>query len=163
MTYFDYLRETPWTPKFTWISHPTVSARIINAFHEDFPWHVQDTESAILYFQKMDWGMIGSRLVSDIARNVHAYIFRDQGSYRNVMVRVGNHIPPAPEIVPDLMKELDEQYKGKPMSITLCKDWYKDMLTIHPFEDGNGRTAGVILAVYSHCLDPDKGWLTALQ
>lgn len=163
MTYFDYLRSEPWTPRFTWIQHPAISARIINAFHEDFPQHVWDTENAILYFGRMDWKTIGQRFVSDIARQVHAFIFRDIAFYRNVRVRVGNHVPPHPEIVSSLMHDLDQKYKGQPMSITLCKDWYKDFLTIHPFEDGNGRTAGTILAVYSHCLEPDKGYLTPLQ
>ncbi len=72
------------------------------------------------------------------------------GRYRNIYVRVGRHLPPAPELVSGLMSELlawwnKEAPKWSPV-VTSAIVHYK-FEDIHPFADGNGRT-GRTLALW---------------
>lgn len=72
------------------------------------------------------------------------------GRYRNIHVRVGRHLPPAPELVSGLMSELLEWWnkeapKWSPV-VTSAIVHYK-FEDIHPFADGNGRT-GRTLALW---------------
>ena len=72
------------------------------------------------------------------------------GGYRNMQVRVGNHIPPEAYLVNRLMKELLEWWNEKSpawspvISSAIIHYRFED---IHPFADGNGRT-GRMLALW---------------
>lgn len=88
------------------------------------------------------------RLHSIIAASV-----MDQGTagrYRDIMVRVGKHVPPPPEQVSGLMRELldwwnKEAPKWSPvLSSGIIHFQFEE---IHPFADGNGRT-GRMLALW---------------
>ncbi|PWU16342.1 MAG: hypothetical protein C5B50_13755 [Verrucomicrobia bacterium] len=95
-------------------------------------------------------------LTHDHVLRLHAIIARsvmDQGEagrYRNIMVRVGRHLPPPPEQVSGLMRELldwwnREAPKWSPVvSSAIIHFQFED---IHPFADGNGR-AGRMLALW---------------
>ncbi|MGH7845620.1 MAG: Fic family protein [Candidatus Binatia bacterium] len=77
----------------------------------------------------------------------------DQGiaeRYRDILVRVGRYLPPAPEMVSGLMSELLDWWnkdasKWSPViSSAVIHHRFED---IHPFADGNGRT-GRTLALW---------------
>lgn len=68
----------------------------------------------------------------------------DRGRFRKVGVRVGDHIPPPPEIAKaqatDWLWDLMEQWK------TLDpKEMHIRFETIHPFVDGNGRVGRMLM------------------
>lgn len=72
------------------------------------------------------------------------------GRYRDIRVRVGHYLPPAPEMVSGLMAELLEWWN------TVSAKWspvissaviHYQFEAIHPFADGNGRT-GRALALW---------------
>ena len=72
------------------------------------------------------------------------------GRYRDILVRVGRYLPPAPEMISGLMSELlgwwnEEASKWSPV-VTSAIIHYR-FEEIHPFADGNGRT-GRTLALW---------------
>ena len=72
------------------------------------------------------------------------------GRYRAIRVRVGNYLPPAPEMVSGLMAELlewwnKESSKWSPVISSAITHYRFE--EIHPFADGNGRT-GRTLALW---------------
>jgi len=87
---------------------------------------------------------------------LHALLAKDvmdqgeAGSYRSIRVRVGKHLPPPPEMVSGLMRELLEWWNGKstewpaPLSSAILHYQFEE---IHPFADGNGRL-GRMLALW---------------
>ncbi|MBC8591148.1 Fic family protein [Wansuia hejianensis] len=88
-------------------------------------------------------------------RNVHALILKEidkenAGKYRteNVVISGAEHIPPKHYEIRDLMQELIEEYNSN------WKDYHPvikatllhgEFVKIHPFVDGNGRTARLLL------------------
>ena len=72
----------------------------------------------------------------------------DPHSWRRVGVRVGYHIAPRPQELPDLMdKWIQNVYQMTP------EEAYKEFELIHPFVDGNGRTGKVIFNWLKGTLD----------
>ncbi len=72
------------------------------------------------------------------------------GRYRNVRVRISGsqYVPPNNLKVPDLMDQYFEFYedkKGKLHSVFLSAEMHQRLVNIHPFIDGNGRTARLIM------------------
>jgi Fic family protein len=74
----------------------------------------------------------------------------EAGCYRSIRVRVGRHLPPPPEMVSGLMRELLNWWNKKsaewPPALTSAILHYK-FEEIHPFADGNGRV-GRMLALW---------------
>lgn len=75
---------------------------------------------------------------------------RIQGDYRDTYVRISGskHIPPSPQDVPGLLDELfNEFYKqrGKLHPLELAALLHNRFVNIHPFTDGNGRTARLLM------------------
>lgn len=72
------------------------------------------------------------------------------GQYRSVQVYISGteYFPPAPDEVPQLMKHLTDQIRssrGTLYPIELAAMAHKRLVDIHPFIDGNGRTARLLM------------------
>ncbi len=66
------------------------------------------------------------------------------GTPRDQTVKVGEHIPPAPEALPDFLRRFHSYYGGMkdPVSrIVAIGAAHHRLVWIHPFLDGNGRVA----------------------
>lgn len=168
--HFEFLRIVPWEPKFRWVDTIQEAADLINQPHEDYPTRLESTIEALEYLNSSldcpidSWGNNPSHISIGLLIDVHRIIFGDTahaGQFRVVNVRVGLHIPPKFEYVSKYMDELSRKH----VILTLddLKDFYWDFCTIHPHQDGNGRTSGVTLAVISSILCPKQGYLAPLQ
>jgi len=156
--FFGNLRETEWNPTFEWVETNLECADKINSYHEDYPKYVEVTKSVLEKVGTGNW------ILSPQLQAIHQLIFSDQpwaGTWRQVDVRIGLHHPPSVNQVEELMLKLEELYIISDIETLI--EWYKDFETIHPFQDGNGRVGGVIVATYAHSLLPDKGWLAPNQ
>lgn len=88
--------------------------------------------------------------------NIHALILdridpHNAGFYRRVGVRITGttYSPPKAEIVPKLMKEVYEMLNTKTKEpIETAALIHLKFVNIHPFIDGNGRTARLLLNLY---------------
>ena len=91
------------------------------------------------------------KLHKDITKNTLDNLSYE-GEYRNIQVYVGNRItgkviflPPAPKEVADLMKKFVEWLNSKEAQllhpVIIAGISHYEFIRIHPFVDGNGRTA----------------------
>ena len=158
--YFRHLRTVPWIPIFKWVDSIAEAADRINLPHKDYPARIPTTHLAI----------DSKALPIDIKslRKIHKKVFGDTphgGKFRKVNVRVGSHVAPEHSQVSSLMKELLLHRWVNPLIQTeeALIDWYTDFETIHPFQDGNGRVGGIVVAQYSHLWFPEKGWMASQQ
>ena len=75
---------------------------------------------------------------------------QNTGKYRDISVYITgtDYLPPEPEQVPQLMKEYVHkvnQLSGKVHPIELAALAHKWLVDIHPYVDGNGRTARLLM------------------
>ena len=73
---------------------------------------------------------------------------KDTEGYRNVQVfiRGSEHIPPAPEKIPNLMNYFIYNYNHDEQNIyEKIARYHIEFEKIHPFEDGNGRTGRLLI------------------
>ena len=75
---------------------------------------------------------------------------KNAGVYRNVEVRISGskHVPPSPLLLNDLMDGYFEFYELNKRTIhpvLLAAEMHERLVTIHPFIDGNGRTARLVM------------------
>ena len=74
----------------------------------------------------------------------------EAGRYRTIAVRVGQHLPPSPDMVSGLMRELLAWWNGPSAEwspVLSSAILHYQFEAIHPFADGNGR-AGRMLALW---------------
>ena len=74
----------------------------------------------------------------------------EAGRYRTIRVRVGRHVPPPPELVSGLIRELLEWWNRRSdewSPVITSAVLHHQFEEIHPFADGNGRT-GRMLALW---------------
>lgn len=84
-------------------------------------------------------------------RSIHALILRrsrpdDAGRYRLIQVAIpgSRHVPPSPPAVPGALRDLMTWLHGADGAIhpvVLAGEFHARLVTVHPFVDGNGRTA----------------------
>jgi Fic family protein len=82
------------------------------------------------------------------------------GEWREVGVQIGRHIPPDPKTVPDFMEMWYNTYRqsslGESAVIALMAAHHR-LTWIHPFVDGNGRTARLHTYLGLHALGLTQG------
>lgn len=95
-------------------------------------------------------------LISEtLIKNIHSLVLRgidrkNAGRYRSVPVAISgsSHIPPQPWQVAKLMEDL-ELWAGKEANslypVVFAAEIHERIATIHPFIDGNGRTARLLM------------------
>lgn len=95
-----------------------------------------------------------SELTESMLLDVHAVILRGindhhAGRYRSVPVRISGSmvVLPNPLKVPDLMGEFIQRITSDKAShpVVLAAEAHYQLVTIHPFVDGNGRTARLLM------------------
>ncbi len=72
-----------------------------------------------------------------------------KGRYRTIRVRISgsNVVLPNPIKVPELMKKFSDKLDQKSDSILKAIEAHYKLLEIHPFIDGNGRTARLLMSL----------------
>jgi len=87
------------------------------------------------------------RLIKKLNETINKDIKETKG-YRTVQVfiRGSEHIPPAPEKIPDLMNYFVYNYNNDVQDIFIkVARYHIEFEKIHPFEDGNGRTGRILI------------------
>ena len=98
-------------------------------------------------------------LTEDLIKETHGIMMRGlknedgmsihAGSYRTIPVHAGIHAYPPHECIPSSMakivKEYEERFSKKPHDPFELASWlHFSVVTLHPFEDGNGRTSRLL-------------------
>lgn len=112
---------------------------------------------AIEYIKELvaDGVVISERVVKDI----HAIVLRsidraNAGRYRTVPVMItgSRHIPPQPYLVFKQIEEFLEMFYAKEAEgmhpVLLAAYLHDELVRIHPFIDGNGRTSRLLMNMY---------------
>ncbi|WP_432738465.1 Fic family protein [Maridesulfovibrio sp. FT414] len=108
---------------------------------------------AIQYIRELSEA--GTVFSEKIVKDIHAIILQgidreNAGRYRSVPVAISGsrHIPPQPWQVPVLMEQLVAWFAEKESvlhPVILAAEVHERIATIHPFIDGNGRTARLVM------------------
>lgn len=109
------------------------------------------SEAYDLLFRLAKHQVITEANVKELHRLFYYRIDEDQaGKYRKqrVIITGTDFIPPSPEKIPDLMKAFiaaipDHRSKHHPVEFAAVI--HKELVTIHPFIDGNGRAARLLM------------------
>ncbi len=111
---------------------------------------------AILYIRDL----INENMVitETLIKNIHSIILRgidrdNAGKYRSLPVAISGsrYVPPQPWQVPKLMEELVlwiDHHSSRLHPVILSADIHEKIATIHPFIDGNGRTARLMMNLF---------------
>lgn len=101
----------------------------------------------IFKFLKEENTIITEKLIKEVNETINRNI-KDTTGYRKVQVfiRGSEHIPPKPEQVPNLMNYFVYNYNNDENDIyTKIANYHIQFESIHPFEDGNGRTGRLLM------------------
>ena len=108
---------------------------------------------AIDYLEVLAQG--DAALTERTLKDFHSLILRNidganAGTYRrvNVLISGAGHIPPQAENVPEKMEAFFRWYgaaRGRLHPVEFAARVHADFVNIHPFKDGNGRTARLIM------------------
>ena len=99
--------------------------------------------------------LIDERLIKEIHAIVLHGIDRDNaGKYRNVPVMISGstHFPPQPYLINPQMEsfiiEYNKKVDAKEHPIVIAAYLHDELVKIHPFIDGNGRTSRLLMNLY---------------
>lgn len=97
----------------------------------------------------------GKEIIETNIKTLHRLFYyridkKQAGKYRKhkVIITGTDFIPPAPERIPDLMKAFTNSipdYRKKLHPIKFAAIIHKELVMIHPFIDGNGRAARLLM------------------
>jgi Fic family protein len=110
-------------------------------------------KEAILYVKDIVQNKISfdEKVLLDIHSLILRSIDRDNAEkYRSVQVSIGGskHLPPQPFIVPKMMEDYFiwfNENKDLLHPVILSAELHERLVSIHPFIDGNGRTARLVM------------------
>ncbi len=110
---------------------------------------INHKEALELVFEKLENSdkEIDERFIKKINETINKNIKETKG-FRNVQVfiRGSEHIPPEPEKIPNLMNYYIYNYNNDKQEIFIkLAQYHIEFESIHPFEDGNGRTGRLLL------------------
>ena len=113
-----------------------------------FDWIAEKSRKPLKHFTENDLLTLHQRILSGIDT-------QNAGFYRNVPVRLSGSrtVLPNPRKVPDLMSAFHQwlQSKQKVHPVDLAAEAHYRLVTIHPFIDGNGRTARLLMNLILMC------------
>lgn len=117
---------------------------------------IKNHEEAIVYLEGLiqEESPISEQMLLDLHALVLQHIEKDfAGRYRNGQVRImgANFIPPNALKVPDMVTSLLEMLQQNPEQeddIVLATRFHHKFVWIHPFFDGNGRTARLMTNLF---------------
>lgn len=92
-------------------------------------------------------GLLTERLIKNINEILNKDI-KDTKGYRTIQVfiRGSDYIPPVPEKISNLINYFVDNYQNNEEEIfSKISRYHIEFERIHPFEDGNSRTGGVLL------------------
>ena len=109
---------------------------------------------------------ISERLIKEIHSIILHSIDRDNaGKYRNVPVMISGstHMPPQPYLIEPQMEAFIAEYKKKATNdehpVIIAAYLHDELVKIHPFIDGNGRTSRLLMNLYLL----SKGFVVSLK
>lgn len=110
--------------------------------------HVEALNLALAWDRVKQLASSGNKLSESDLLELHRIILtrvedNHAGHYRSGAVRISgsNHVPPNPIKVPELMEALFAELQSMPDAIDKAAKIHHGIASIHPFTDGNGRTA----------------------
>jgi len=151
-------------------TEPLMIARALNEDFSNQPDEARKQRIAIAHIETERWGeknypafdaanFFQPTVLQAIHAHLHAQLLPDDltqiseegiqqivhpGAWREVGVKIGQHIPPDPATLPNFMEEWNKGYSksvaGESALIALMAAHHR-LTWVHPFLDGNGRTA----------------------
>lgn len=140
-----------WVPRFEPVTSLTRCTDQINRPHEDYPQRVERTADLIRHLTQ---GKYYSVLAGDCLQ-LHKQLMADKpwlaGQWRTITVALAGsgYVPPAPLFVPELITAC---FPFSPRTEADLRSFYARFQCIHPFNDGNGRVGGILVAALSKLL-----------
>jgi len=107
---------------------------------------------AIYYVESLKDRDLTENNISEIHKIIFSGVLENAGVYRNsqVFIEGSDYMPPPAFEVPALMKELLEWLESNPdelRPIEIAAVFHHKFVSIHPFDDGNGRVARLLMNV----------------
>lgn len=109
-------------------------------------------KAAIIFVEELATGKTAT--TERTIREIHSLILKDidphyAGRYRDIQVRISgsSHTPPSPLQVPELMANFFNKLPNVTKEHPVCRAAHAHfkLVKIHPFTDGNGRTARLLM------------------
>ena len=145
-----------WNPSNILVDTIEEASDNINFPHEDYPLHVNSTILAITHTVDI---LRERNLTENDIRFIHKVCMKEKeflqlGQWRTGEVIVNQVLcPPQPYLIsPYMMSILPVGLEFQKTNDEIL-NWFKEFETIHPFEDGNGRVGGVVLAAMTFLLN----------